>query len=91
MSKNHEIIVTTTDALTAIIEKALKDILQPKGKAVACPDTIITPKQVARMLRVNDLEVYHAIRDGRLPAIRRGRCWKIRQGDVSRWQQAKTA
>lgn len=87
MPQHREIIVTDPQTIRALIKEVLQEILQPDGATIATPDTILTPKEVARMLRVSDQEVYDAVRDGALPADRRGRCWRIRSGDVGRWKR----
>lgn len=90
MSQNRDLVLIDPITLKNMIQEAVREVLQPKGKVTSCPDTILTPKQVARMLRVSDQEVYKAVQDGSLQAVRRGPRWKVRLGDVSRWKRDGT-
>lgn len=90
MAQNRDLVLIDPITLKNMIQEAVREVLQPKGKATSCPDTILTPKQVARMLRISDQEVYAAVQNGSLQAVRRGRCWQVRQGDVSQWKRGGT-
>lgn len=90
MAQNHDLVLIDHITLKNMIQEAVREVLQPKGKVTSCPDTILTPKQVARMLRISDQEVYAAVQDGSLKAVRRGRYWEVSQGDISRWKRVGT-
>lgn len=43
---------------------------------------LLTPAEVAALLRVTRRTVYQWITDGRLPALRAGGRWRIRREDI---------
>lgn len=43
---------------------------------------LLTAGEVAEMLRVSTMTVYRLIRAGELPAVRVGRSYRVRQGDL---------
>ena len=45
-------------------------------------EKLLTPEQVAERLQVTELTVYGWLRRGRLPALKLGRLWRIRQDDL---------
>jgi len=45
-------------------------------------DTLLTVPQAAARLGVNRTRVWRLVRDGRLPAEKRGRDWLIRESDL---------
>lgn len=49
---------------------------------------VMTVAQVATYLQINKLTVYKYIREGRLPAVRLGRAFRVRQEDVERFLDA---
>ncbi|MDR7482176.1 MAG: helix-turn-helix domain-containing protein [Armatimonadota bacterium] len=49
----------------------------------------MTVDQVARYLQLNRLTVYRYIREGRLPASRIGKVYRIRVDDVERFLEAR--
>ena len=48
-------------------------------------NNLFTPEQVAEILQVHVLTVYSYIRQGKLDAIRLGRCYRIIPGDLTRF------
>jgi excisionase family DNA binding protein len=46
--------------------------------------TLLTPEQVAEILQIHVLTVYHYIRQGKLGAIRLGRSYRIVPADLER-------
>jgi excisionase family DNA binding protein len=44
---------------------------------------LLTPEQVAEILQIHVLTVYHYIRSGKLSAIRLGRSYRIVQDDLN--------
>ncbi len=45
----------------------------------------LTVGEVARMLRVSTMTVYRLINAGRLPAVRIGRSFRLREVDIDRY------
>ena len=45
----------------------------------------LTVGEIARRLRVSNMTVYRLVRSGRLPAVRIGRGYRIREEDVRRY------
>ena len=57
-------------------------------------DTFLTTDEVLAYLQVNLRTVYRLIKAGKLPAVRVGRQWRFRKGDLDAWlesQRARTA
>ncbi|HHY99362.1 MAG TPA: helix-turn-helix domain-containing protein [Firmicutes bacterium] len=48
-------------------------------------ELILTPEEAARYLRVDLRTVYRILREGRLPAGRVGRQWRIRKEELDRF------
>lgn len=48
-------------------------------------DTLLTTDEVQEYLQVNLRTVYRLIKAGRIPAVRVGRQWRFRKGDIERW------
>jgi excisionase family DNA binding protein len=48
-----------------------------------------TVSEVARRLRVSNMTVYRLVRSGELPAVRVGRGYRIREGDVMRYLEKR--
>jgi len=46
--------------------------------------------EVAALLQVSGNTVTRWIRQGRLPAVRVGRCWRIPRNDMVRWLDARS-
>jgi len=49
---------------------------------------LLTVLEIARALRVNPQTVRNWIRDGALPAVKLGRCVRIRRGDLETYLEA---
>jgi excisionase family DNA binding protein len=50
----------------------------------------LTPKEVAPILRVSKQHISSLIRRKELPAVKVGRCVRIRRADLEAWIQAQT-
>ncbi len=48
-------------------------------------EPLLTVGEVARMMRVSNMTVYRLIKGGQLSAIRVGKNYRIRHGDVERY------
>lgn len=48
-------------------------------------DTLLTAAEVAEQLRVSTMTVYRLIRSGELAAVRVGRNYRVRAGDLERY------
>ena len=48
-------------------------------------DRLLTVGEVAATMRVSNMTVYRLIKSGQLPALRVGKSYRIRSGDVSRY------
>jgi excisionase family DNA binding protein len=46
---------------------------------------LMTTDEVVAYLRVNARTVYRLMQTGDLPAVRVGRQWRVRQGDLDEW------
>lgn len=55
------------------------------------PDTVMTVKEVADYLRVNQRTVYRLAVDGKLPAFKVGATWRFKRNDIDRWIAAQAA
>jgi excisionase family DNA binding protein len=49
----------------------------------------LTVAEVARALRVSNMTVYRLVNSGRLPAVRVGRGYRIREEDVRRYLEQR--
>jgi excisionase family DNA binding protein len=53
---------------------------------------LMTTEEVIGYLRVNARTVYRLIQTGDLPAVRVGRQWRVRRGDLDGWlERSRTA
>ncbi len=52
-------------------------------------DTLLTAAEVAEQLRVSTMTVYRLIRRGELPAVRVGRNYRVREGDLEAFLEAQ--
>ncbi|MBW3562364.1 MAG: helix-turn-helix domain-containing protein [Actinobacteria bacterium] len=50
-------------------------------------DQLLTVAEVAELLRVSTMTVYRLIRSGELPAVRVGRNYRVRRGDLDSYLQ----
>lgn len=54
-------------------------------------EPLMTALEVAAWLATSDQFVYDAVRDLGLPAIRFGRTYRFRRGDVQAWIESRVA
>jgi excisionase family DNA binding protein len=52
-------------------------------------DRLMTANEVADLLRVSTMTVYRLIRSGELPAVRVGRNYRVRSGDLDHYLEAQ--
>ena len=57
--------------------------------ASAVPHDLLTPREVAEVMRVSTMTVYRLIKSGELPAIRVGKHLRIRGQDVAAFLDAR--
>ena len=48
-------------------------------------DTLLSVKQVAEYLQLNQTTIYAWAQQGKLPAIKVGRSWRFRRKDLEAW------
>ena len=51
---------------------------------------LLTVGEVAGIMRVSNMTVYRLIKSGQLPAIRVGKNYRIRRGDIERYLNDRT-
>lgn len=51
-------------------------------------NNLLTPKQVAEILQMHTLTIYHYIRQGELDAIQLGRSYRVTPQDLARFIEA---
>ena len=49
------------------------------------PNDILTIKEVAQFLKINERTVYRLANSGELPAFRVGTSWRFTQADLDAW------
>lgn len=54
-------------------------------------DTVMTVKEVADYLRVNQRTVYRLAMERKLPAFKVGTTWRFKRVDIDRWIDAQAA
>lgn len=54
-------------------------------------DNVMTVKEVADYLRVNQRTVYRLAVDGRIPGFKVGANWRFKRGDIDEWIAAQSA
>ena len=57
--------------------------------ASAVPHDLLTPREVAEVMRVSTMTVYRLIKSGELPAMRVGKHLRIRGNDVVEFLDAR--
>jgi excisionase family DNA binding protein len=57
--------------------------------ASAVPHDLLTPREVAEVMRVSTMTVYRLIKSGEMPAIRVGKHLRIRGHDVAQFLDAR--
>ena len=55
------------------------------------PDSVMTVKEVADYLRVNQRTVYRLAVERRLPAFKVGANWRFKRGDIDGWIAAQSS
>ena len=63
--------------------------LQAKEDSLA-NDQLMTIKEVADFLRISTISAYSWVRDGKLPAIRIGKEWRVRTRDLDEWLEVRS-
>ncbi|HAE8194416.1 MULTISPECIES: helix-turn-helix domain-containing protein [Enterobacteriaceae] len=53
-------------------------------------DEVLTIKEVADYLKVNERTIYRLAARGDLPGFRVGNAWRFRRGDLNVWVSSKT-
>jgi len=53
-------------------------------------DQLMTIKEVADFLRISTISAYSWVRDGKLPAIRIGKEWRVRSRDLDEWLEVRS-
>lgn len=51
---------------------------------------LMTIKEVADFLRISTISAYSWVRDGKLPAIRIGKEWRVRTSDLDEWLEVRS-
>jgi excisionase family DNA binding protein len=54
-------------------------------------EAFLTTEEVLSYLKITPRTIYRLIRSGELPAIRIGRQWRFRRGDLDRWLERQRA
>jgi excisionase family DNA binding protein len=53
----------------------------------ALHEQVLTVKEVAKYLKVNERTIYRMAEAGRLPAFKIGNSWRVRESDLNAWIQ----
>jgi excisionase family DNA binding protein len=86
MSDAAAVIVTTPAELRLLIKDAVREEL---AKAAPTQQSdVMTREQVADMLQVHIAVVSRYVKKKGLPAVKIGRDWRFRRGDVLAWMEA---
>lgn len=48
-------------------------------------DSLMTVKDVAKYLKVEESTIYTWAKDGRIPGIKLGHFWRFKKDDIDRW------
>jgi excisionase family DNA binding protein len=67
----------------------MADSPQAKEDSLA-NDQLMTIKEVADFLRISTISAYSWVRDGKLPAIRIGKEWRVRSRDLDQWLEVRS-
>lgn len=54
------------------------------------PDSVLTVKEVADYLRVNQRTVYRLAVEGKLPGFKVGATWRFKRSDIDAWIVAQS-
>lgn len=52
-------------------------------------DQIMTVKEVAKYLKVNDRTIYRMASDGRIPAFKVGASWRFKIREIDEWIESE--
>jgi excisionase family DNA binding protein len=66
----------------------MADSLRAKEDALS-NNELMTIKEVADFLRISTISAYSWVRDGKLPAIRIGKEWRVRSRDLDEWLETR--
>jgi excisionase family DNA binding protein len=69
--------------------KSMADSSEVKEDPVV-NDQLMTIKEVADFLRISTISAYSWVRDGKLPAIRIGKEWRVRTRDLDEWLEVRS-
>jgi excisionase family DNA binding protein len=53
------------------------------------PDQILTIREVADLLKINDKTAYRLAAEGKIPGFKVGGSWRFRTEDIDNWIRAK--
>lgn len=67
---------------------SMADSFQAKEDALS-NNELMTIKEVADFLRISTISAYSWVRDGKLPAIRIGKEWRVRSRDLDEWLEVR--
>ncbi len=48
-------------------------------------ERVLTVREVAEMLKINEKTVYRLASEGRVPGFKVGGSWRFRSGDIENW------
>jgi excisionase family DNA binding protein len=48
-------------------------------------ERLLTPEEVATMLRISRVSIVRQSRAGKIPAIKLGKVWRFRRSTINRW------
>ena len=54
------------------------------------PDDVLTLKEVAEYLKVNERTIYRMVADRKLPGFKVGRSWRFKLTEIEAWIKAKS-
>lgn len=63
---------------------------QQTSEEESLADHLMTIKEVADFLRISTISAYSWVRDGKLPAIRIGKEWRVRTRDLDEWLEVRS-
>ena len=56
----------------------------------SAPESVLTVKEVADFLRVNQRTVYRLVVEGKLPGFKVGSIWRFKRSDIDGWIVAQS-
>lgn len=72
-----------------VIQTAFIDVVKMNVNDINAASSLLTTDEVLAFLKVKSCTVYRLIKTGDLPAIRVGRRWRVRRGDLEAWLDGK--